>query len=173
MVAEAVGAFGRIDVLVNNASSFYPTPLGEVTEAQWEDLMGANLRVPFFLAQAAAPHLKETQGCIVNMADIYGELPLKRYPVYSTAKAGVIMLTRSLARELGPQVRVNAIAPGAIMWPEDGLDEKAKERVIARTVLRRTGDPQDIARAVLFLVADGCYITGQTIKVDGGRSIFL
>jgi pteridine reductase len=131
------------------------------------------MKTPFFLAQAAAPHLKATQGCIVNMADIYGELPLKRYPIYSVAKAGVIMLTRSLARELGPEVRVNAIAPGAIMWPEDGLDEAAKKRVIARTVLKRTGDPGDVTRAVLFLIADGGYITGQVIRVDGGRSIFL
>ncbi|MFQ5754739.1 MAG: pteridine reductase [Acidiferrobacterales bacterium] len=173
LVSETVKAFGRVDVLINNASSFYPTPLEEATEQQWENLIGTNLKTPFFLAQAAAPHLKATQGCIVNMGDIYGELPLKRYPIYSAAKAGVIMLTRSLARELGPEVRVNAIAPGAIMWPEDGLDESAKKRVIARTVLKRTGDPGDVMRAVLFLIADGGYITGQIIRVDGGRSIFL
>ncbi len=173
LVSETVKAFGRVDVLVNNASSFYPTPLEEATEKQWENLIGTNLKTPFFLAQAAAPHLKAAQGCIVNMADIYGDLPLKRYPIYSAAKAGVIMLTRSLARELGPEVRVNAIAPGAIMWPEDGLDDAAKKRVIARTVLKRTGVPEDVSRAVLFLIADGGYITGQVIRVDGGRSIFL
>ncbi|MFQ5995556.1 MAG: pteridine reductase [Acidiferrobacterales bacterium] len=171
LVEQATRAFGRIDVLINNASTFYPTPLTEAAEDDWERLVGTNLKAPFFLAQAAATQLQETRGCIVNIADIYGERPLKRYPIYSIAKAGVIMLTQSLARELGPDVRVNAVAPGAILWPESGLDEALKERIIARTALKRMGTPDDIARTVLFLIDDASYITGQLIPVDGGRGI--
>lgn len=173
IVQQTLEGFNRIDVLVNNASTFCPTPLGEATEQQWEDLIGANLKAPFFLAQAAAGHLRASRGCIVNIADVYGERPLKRYPIYSVAKAGLIMLTQSLARELGPEVRVNAVAPGAILWPEDGLDEATKKRIIARTALKHTGAPEDVARAVLFLIRDADYITGQTIAVDGGRRIVL
>ena len=164
---------GGIDVLVNNASSFYPTPLGTVTEQQWNDLMGSNLKAPLFLAQAAMQMLISAKGSIVNIVDIHASKPLRDHPVYGAAKAGLTMLTRSLAKDLAPDVRVNGVAPGAIMWPEDGLDDAAKKRVIARTVLKRTGVPGDVSRAVLFLIADGGYITGQVIRVDGGRSIFL
>lgn len=173
LVYETTEAFKRLDALINNASSFYPTPLKQATEKQWDDLIGTNLKTPFFLAQAAAAQLKSSQGCIVNIADIYAERPLKGYPIYSVAKAGLITLTRSLARELGPQVRVNAVAPGAVLWPEDGPDELGKQRVISRTALLRMGEPDDIARTVLFLVRDAAYITGQVIAVDGGRSIVL
>ncbi|MFQ5936572.1 MAG: pteridine reductase [Acidiferrobacterales bacterium] len=173
LVYEAVEAFGRLDVVINNASTFYPTAVTEATEKQWNDLIGTNLKTPFFLAQAAADQLKTNHGCIVNIADIHGERPLKGHPIYSVAKAGLIMLTRALARELAPEVRVNAVAPGAIMWPEDGPDEMAKHRIISRTALKRAGDPDDIARTVLFLVRDASYITGQLLAVDGGRSIVL
>lgn len=173
LVYETMEAFGRIDVLINNAATFYPTPIGEAVEKDWEDLIGTNLKAPFFLAQAAAPHLKASQGCIVNMADIYGERPLKDYSIYSVAKAGLIMLTKTLARELGPAIRVNAVAPGAILWPEDGMDEMNKQRMISRTPLKRIGKPDDIAETVLFLVGDADFITGQVIAVDGGRRVVL
>lgn len=173
LVYETMEAFGRIDVLINNAATFYPTPIGEAVEKDWEDLIGTNLKAPFFLAQAAAPHLKVSQGCIVNMADIYGERPLKDHSIYSVAKAGLIMLTKTLARELGPAIRVNAVAPGAILWPEDGMDEMNKQRMISRTPLKRIGKPDDIAETVLFLVGDADFITGQVIAVDGGRRVVL
>ena len=173
LVFETMEAFGRIDVLINNAATFYPTPIGEAVEKDWEDLIGTNLKAPFFLAQAAAPHLKVGQGCIVNMADIYGERPLKDYSIYSVAKAGLIMLTKTLARELGPEIRVNAVAPGAMLWPEDGIDEMNKQRMISRTPLKRIGKPDDIAETVLFLVGDADFITGQVIAVDGGRRVVL
>jgi pteridine reductase len=173
IVEDAAAAFGRLDVLVNNASSFYPTPVGTATEEQWEDLIGTNLKAPFFLAQAAAPHLKKTHGCIVNIADIHAERPIKHYPIYSTAKAGLVMLTKSLARELAPEVRVNAIAPGTIMWPEGEaeLSEAQKQEMLARIPLRRSGSPDDIARTALFLIRDADYIDGQVIAVCGGRSV--
>jgi pteridine reductase len=171
VVADALASWGRLDVLINNASSFYSTPLGSVTETEWDDLMGTNLKAPFFLSQAAAPHLKEQGGCIINIADIHAERPLKRFPVYSMAKAGLVMLTRSLACELGPQVRVNAIAPGAILWPEHEIDEVTQQRIVSRTFLKRQGDPRDIARAALFLIRDAEYSSGQVITVDGGRSL--
>lgn len=170
MVQDAIGAWGRLDVLINNASSFYPTPVGSVTEAQWDDLMGSNLRAPFFAAQAAARALSESGGCIVNVTDIHAERPLKTYPVYSTAKAGLVMLTKALACELAPQVRVNAVAPGAILWP-DTIDEVTQQRIISRSLLKRQGTPGDIGRAVLYLIRDAGYVTGQVITVDGGRSI--
>jgi pteridine reductase len=170
-VERTVKTFRRLDVLINNASAFYATPVESASGQQWDDLLGTNLKAPFFLAQAAARQLKATSGCIVNIADIYGERPLKRYPIYSIAKAGVFMLTKALARELAPEVRVNAVAPGPILWPEQGLDEAGKVRVIARTALKRMGDPDDVARAVLFLIRDAGYITGQVIAVDGGRRI--
>jgi pteridine reductase len=171
LLAEAAAAWGRLDVLVNNASSFYPTPIASATEAQWDELLGSNLKAPFFLSQAAAPHLERSSGCIVNMADIYAERPLKAYPIYSVAKAGVVMLTKALARELAPAVRVNAIAPGAILWPED-MPEEMRKHIISRIALKREGRPEDIARAVLFLIRDADYVTGQVIAVDGGRSIY-
>lgn len=173
IVGEAADAFGGLDVLVNNASSFYPTPIGTATEQHWDDLIGTNLKAPFFLAQAAAAHLRKSQGCIVNIVDIHGQRPLKNYPIYSAAKAGLIMLTKSLARELAPEVRVNAIAPGTIIWPERGLDEAVKQQILERTPLKRSGDPDDIARTMLFLIRDAGYITGQVIAVDGGRSVVL
>jgi pteridine reductase len=174
IVRNAVNRFERIDALVNNASAFFPTPVGEMTQATWESLIGANLRAPLFLSQAAAPYLKKTGGVIVNITDIHAERPLKNYVIYSIAKAGLAGLTRSLARELGPEVRVNGVAPGPIAWPEDGsFDEVARQRVISNTILRRTGDPDDVARAVYYLIAEAPYVTGQIIAVDGGRSINL
>ncbi len=173
MVDEAAAAFGRLDALVNNASSFYPTPVGEATEHQWDDLLGTNLKAPFFIAQAAWPHLKKTHGCIVNIADIHAERPIKRYPIYSAAKAGLVMLTKSLARELAPQVRVNAIAPGTIMWPEGEAEvsDAQKQEMLARIPLKRSGSPDDIARTALFLIRDGTYVNGQVIAVCGGRTV--
>jgi pteridine reductase len=171
MVTAAVGAFGRLDALINNASTFYPTPLGSVTPAQWDDLMGTNLRAPFFLAQAFAPALRAAKGVIVNMIDIHAQRPLPRHPVYSTAKAGLAMLTRALARELGPDIRVNGIAPGPIMWPEAGMDAKLQDEIVAKTLLKRSGSPDDVVRAALFFVKDAPYVTGQILAVDGGRSV--
>lgn len=173
IVEEAVAAFGRLDALVNNASSFYPTPVGQATEEQWEDLIGTNLKAPFFLAQAAAPYLMKNHGCIVNIADIHGERPIKQYPIYSAAKAGLVMLTKSLARELAPEVRVNAIAPGTILWPEGEaeVNEVQKQEMLARIPLRRSGNPDDIARTALFLIRDAEYINGQVIAVCGGRTV--
>ncbi|MFA5625948.1 MAG: pteridine reductase [Thiohalomonadaceae bacterium] len=171
LINEAHAAWGRLDGLVNNASTFYPTEIGKVTEKEWDDLLGANLKAPFFLAQAAAPRLLKTKGSIVNIVDIHAERPLKAYPVYSISKAGLVMLTRALAGELGPQVRVNAVAPGAILWPENDMDELTQQRIISRTFLKRQGAPEDIAKTVLFLLRDANYITGQVITVDGGRSL--
>jgi pteridine reductase len=170
VVAAALEHYGRLDLLVNNASAFYPTPLPEVTAEQWDDLMGSNLRAPFFLAQAAASHLREAGGCVINLVDIHAERPLKDHPVYSIAKAGNAMMVKALARELGPEVRVNGVAPGAILWPEQGLSEEARQQILERTALKRPGTPADIARTILFLVRDAPYITGQVVAVDGGRS---
>ncbi len=170
LVQEAAGTWDRLDVLINNASSFYATPMGSVNESQWDDLMGSNLKAPFFLAQAAAAHLRRHRGCIVNLVDIHAERPLRHFPVYSMAKAGLVMMTRALAGELGPEVHVNAVAPGAILWPEE-LDEVTKQRIVSRTFLKRRGEPEDIASAVLYLVRDAGYVTGQVITVDGGRSL--
>lgn len=171
LIHESYHWRGRLDALVNNASSFYPTPTEDVSEAQWDDLLGSNLKAPFFLAQAAVPFLRQHQGCIVNIADIHAERPLKGYPVYSIAKAGLVMLTKSLARELAPEVRVNAVAPGVILWPEHDAGEETRKLIIARTALKRQGDPQDVAHAVSFLVKDAPYVTGQVLTVDGGRSL--
>ena len=174
IVKTCVERFGSLYSLVNNASAFYPTPVGAISAANWDDLIGANLKAPLFLSQAAAPYLKKSSGCVVNVTDIHAELPLKSYVVYIVAKAGLAGLTRSLARELGPEVRVNAVAPGPIAWPEDGaFDEVTRQRVISHTLLKRIGEPDDIARAVYFLIAEAPYITGQTIAVDGGRSVSL
>jgi pteridine reductase len=174
IVDQTLQTFGRLDALVNNASSFFQTPVGEITAAQWEDLIGTNLRAPMFLAQAAAPALKKSQGAIVNITDIHAERPLKNYVVYSVAKAGLVGLTRSLARELAPEVRVNAVAPGPILWPDDSaFDELSRQRIISHTPLRREGTPEDIAKAVHYLLADATYVTGETINVDGGRHVAL
>ena len=174
IVRNTLARFERIDALVNNASSFYATPLGEITLEDWDDLMGSNLKAPLFLSQAAAPHLKKTGGVIVNIADIHAERPLRNYVVYSVAKAGLSGLTRALARELGPEVRVNAVAPGPILWPEDGsFDAVSRQRVISNTLLKRVGEPDDIARAVYYLIAEAPYVTGHVLTVDGGRSVNL
>jgi pteridine reductase len=175
LVNETVKKFGSLDAIVNNASSFAPTTVGEITEKAWDDLIGTNLKAPMFLSQAAAPHLKKNHGCIVNIVDIHAERPMKNYVVYSAAKGGLASLTRSLARELGPEVRVNGVAPGAIMWPEDEewADEIARQRIINQTLLKRVGEPDDIARAVEFLIFEAPYMTGQVITVDGGRSVTL
>lgn len=174
LVEQTVQRFGRLDALVNNASSFYASPIGEITAAVWDDLMGTNLRAPLFLAQAAAPALRKSQGAIVNIADIHADRPLKNYVVYSVAKSGLVALTRSLARELAPEVRVNAVAPGPILWPDDAsFDEVSRQRIISHTLLKREGTPDDIARTVHFLLADATYMTGETINVDGGRHIAI
>ena len=174
MVEQTVQSFGRLDALVNNASSFFQTPVGEITTAAWEDLIGTNLRAPLFLSQAAAPALKKSLGAIVNITDIHAERPLKNYVVYSVAKAGLVGLTRSLARELAPDVRVNAVAPGPILWPDDeSFDELSRQRIISHTPLKREGTPEDIAKAVHFLLAEATYVTGETINVDGGRHVAL
>jgi pteridine reductase len=171
LVGATLTAFGRLDILVNNASTFYPTPLGTITTQQWDDLIGSNLRAPLFLAQAAEKALRSSRGLIVNMIDIHAQRPLPKHPVYSTAKAGLVMLTRSLARELSPEVRVNGIAPGPVMWPEGGIDPIVKAEIIDKTLLKRSGSPEDIMRAVLFFAKDAPYVTGQILAVDGGRSV--
>jgi len=171
LVDAALRRFGRLDVLVNNASSFYPTPVGEITAAQWDDLIGTNVKAPLFLSQAAAPALRKTSGLILNLVDIHGARPLKRFPVYCTAKAALAMLTHSLARELAPHVRVNGIAPGPVMWPEDPPDPALQEKIISQTLLQRQGSPQDVARTALFFATEAPYITGQILAVDGGRSV--
>lgn len=163
--------FGRLDALVNNASSFRPTPVGKATPADWDELFASNARAPFFLAQAAAPMLRESGGAIVNLADIYGERPLAAHTIYCMAKAALLMMTQSLARELGPGVRVNAVAPGAVMWPEEGKADHEKQAMLASTALRRAGEPEDVAEAVRWLIQDARYTTGQVIRVDGGRSL--
>ena len=175
LVAAAAAHFGRLDALVNNASSFFPTPVGAIDAAAWDDLVGSNLKGPLFLSQAAVPYLVKTQGCIVNITDIHAERPLKGYPLYCAAKAGLLGLTRALELELGPQVRVNAVAPGAIEWPENATDFPPEEQaaIIEHTLLKRVGSPGDIARTVKFLILDAPYITGQVINVDGGRTAHL
>ncbi len=171
IVGAAIAAFGRLDVLINNASTFYPTPVGEITVQAFDDLIGTNLRAPLFLAQAAAHELRLRRGLVLNMVDIHAFRPLKRHPVYSAAKAGLVMLTQSLARELGPQVRVNGIAPGPVLWPEGEMDGDLKARIVDRTALKRMGTPEDVARAALYLVRDAPYVTGQVLPVDGGRTV--
>jgi pteridine reductase len=171
LIASTAAFRQRLDLLVNNASSFYPTPLGKVDENAWDDLIGSNLKAPFFLSQSAAPLLRAAGGAIINLVDIHAERPLKDHPVYSIAKAGHAMLVKSLARELGPDIRVNGVAPGAILWPEQGLEEAARREILERTALKRAGSPEDIARTLLFLVRDARYITGQIIAVDGGRTL--
>ena len=177
LVEFAVAQFGRLDALVNNASAFYATPLGSIDEQAWLDLIGSNLKGPLFLSQAAAAHLTTTHGAIVNITDIHAERPLKNFPLYCAAKAGLLGLTRALALELAPEVRVNAVAPGPIEWPEgraaDDFDSAARASIVSRTLLQRQGSPADIARAVRFLLFDASYVTGQVMNVDGGRSVYL
>lgn len=171
LIAHTIGRYGRLDALVNNASTFLPTTFGTTTPAQWDVLFAANARAPFFLAQAAAPHLRASRGAIVNLADIYAERPLREHAVYGMSKAALVHMTRALALELAPDVRVNAVAPGAILWPEDGKDEAAKAAMLARTPLGRIGTPEEIAEAVRWLLRDARYTTGQVIRVDGGRML--
>jgi len=162
---------GRLDGLVNNASSFYPTPIGSIDEKQWDELVGSNLKAPLFLSQAAAPHLRDSNGAIINIVDIHADRPLRDHPVYGSAKAGLAMLTRSLAKDLAPDVRVNGVAPGAILWPENGMTESVQQNILDQIPLQRAGSPEDIAGCVLYLLRDATYVTGQVIPVDGGRSI--
>jgi pteridine reductase len=171
LIDQAVASFGRLDALINNASTFYPTPLGSVTEKEWLDLIGTNLKAPLFLSQSAAPHLRDSRGTIINLVDIHARRPLRDHPVYCAAKAGLVALTRSLARDLAPEIRVNAIAPGAILWPEMGLDQDDCDDIIQRTALKRAGEPRDIVTCARYLIADAGYVTGQVITVDGGRSL--
>lgn len=173
IVDDCIARFGRLDALVNNASAFYATPVGSVTPTQWEELFASNARAPFFLAQAAAPHLQAARGAIVNMADIYAERPLPGHAVYCMAKAALVMMTLALAKELGPEVRVNAIAPGAVLWPESGKAYADQKELVARTPLKRAGSPEDVAAAVLFLLRDAKFSTGQILKVDGGRALAI
>ncbi len=174
LVDFTLARFQRLDALVNNASSFFPTPLASIDETAWDDLIGSNLKAPLFLTQAAAPHLKAAHGAVVNITDIHAERPLAGFPLYCAAKAGLLGLTRALAIELAPEVRVNAVAPGPILWPEDtSFDNAARDHIIDHTLLKRSGSPQDIARTVRFLLNDAPYVTGQVINVDGGRTAHL
>ena len=170
LIDEVVGWADTLDVLVNNASTFYPTPLGTIDEGAWTDLVGSNLKAPLFLSQAAAPHLRRARGSIVNIVDIHASRPLRDHHVYGAAKAGLAMLTRSLAKDLAPDVRVNGVSPGAIAWPEDGMTESVKAQILGEIPLGRAGRPADIASAVLFLVRDATYCSGQIMAIDGGRS---
>lgn len=175
LVDTALQQFGRLDALVNNASSYYPTQLGQIDTAQWEELMGSNLKAPLFLSQAAADALRASQGCIINITDMHIERPKKHYIVYSVAKAGLVSLTKSLAQELAPEVRVNAVAPGPVLWPDanEEFDEGYRQQVVNQTLLKRTGEPADIAKAVKFLIYDAPFITGHVLAVDGGRNLSL
>jgi len=175
LIAQTIRQFGRLDVLINNASTYYPTELGQLDEAKWHDLVGSNLKAPMFLSQAAAPELKKQYGCIVNITDMHIERPKKGYIIYSVAKAGLVTLTKSLAHELSPHVRVNAVAPGPVQWPENdpNFDELYRQRVINQTLLKRVGEAEDVAKAVKFLISDAPFITGHILAVDGGRSLNL
>lgn len=175
LIQATLQQFGRLDALINNASSYYATPLGGISEAQWDELTGSNLKAPLFLSQAAADALFASRGCIVNITDMHIERPKKHYIVYSAAKAGLVNLTKSLAQELAPNVRVNAVAPGPVLWPEDNqeFDETYRQQVVNQTLLKRTGEPEDIAKAVKFLVYDAPFITGHVLAVDGGRHLSI
>jgi pteridine reductase len=171
LIRSACELDGGLDALVNNASAFYPTPVASATQAQWEEIMGSNLRAPFFLAREAASALRASRGCIVNVGDIHGLRPLRGHSIYSIAKAGQLMLTQALAKELAPDIRVNSVAPGAVMWPE-GMPEALRQRIVSHTLLKQAGTPEDVANAVRFLILDAGYMTGQTIIVDGGRTLY-
>lgn len=175
LVAETIQQFGHLDVLINNASTYYASEIGEIDETKWLDLMGSNLKAPLFLSQAAAGELRKSNGCIINITDMHVERPKKGYVVYSVAKAGLVTLTKSLAYELGPEVRVNAVAPGPVQWPENNpqFDEVYRQRVINQTLLKRVGEAEDVAKAVKFLIADAPFVTGHVLAVDGGRSLNL
>lgn len=169
---EAQSAWGGVDVLINNASTFYPLIVNEVTEKHWDEMLGTNLKAPFFLAQALSESLAKNQGCIINIIDIHAERGLKSYPVYSVAKGGLATMTKVLAKELAPQIRVNGVSPGAILWPENDCSSADKEKILQRVALKKTGQPEDIAKTVQFLIQSADYITGQIISVDGGRMLF-
>lgn len=171
LIQQAYQCWNRLDVLVNNASSFFPTPVGSITLDDWNNLINSNMKAPLFLAQAATPYLKETQGNIINIVDVHAQRPMKEHPVYCAAKAGLAMLTMSLAKDLGPDIRVNGVAPGAILWPDNNMPEHTKNLILERTSLKRPGKPIDIAKTILFLAKDADYITGQIITVDGGRTL--
>jgi len=175
LMTDTISHFGRLDVLINNASTYYPSEIGEIDESKWHDLMGSNLKAPLFLSQAAAPELRKNHGCIVNITDMHVERPKKGYIIYSVAKAGLVTLTKSLAHELSPEVRVNAVAPGPVQWPESNpqFDETYRQRVVSQTLLKRVGEAEDVAKAVKFLIADAPFITGHILAVDGGRSLNL
>jgi pteridine reductase len=167
LISSVVEWGGRLDGLVNNASSFYPTPIGDISEQQWDELIGSNLKAPLFLSQAAVPHLASSKGAIVNIVDIHAQRPLRDHVVYGPAKAGLAMLTRSLAKDLAPDIRVNGVSPGAILWPENDMSEAMQQNIIDQIPLQRAGNPEDIAGTVLFLMRDASYVTGQIISVDG------
>lgn len=175
LVSQTLQHFGRLDVLINNASSYYATEIGKINEENWHDLVGSNLKAPLFLSQAAAPQLRKNSGCIVNITDMHIERPKKGYIIYSVAKAGLVTLTKSLAHELSPEVRVNAVAPGPVLWPEDNpqFNEEYRQRVTNQTLLKRIGEGNDVAKAVKFLIYDAPFITGHVLAVDGGRSLNL
>jgi pteridine reductase len=172
LVEKTIDRFGRLDALVNNASAFYPTPIADATPAQWDDLFAANARAPFFLAQAAAPHLAKRSGAIVNLVDIYADAPLADHPIYVMTKAALAAMTKALARDLAPAVRVNGVSPGAVLWPESGKDSVARQSIVERTPLQRVGAPDDIAGAVLFLL-EARFVTGEIVRVDGGRHLVI
>lgn len=171
LINHAIACNGRLDALVNNASAFYPTPLAEVDESSWNELMDVNLKAPMFLSQYASEELQRHEGCIINLTDIHAERPLKNHPVYSTAKAGLITLTTALAKELAPAIRVNAVSPGAVLWPES-MDTATQQEILERIPLQRRGNPADVARAVLFMIRDAHYVTGQILSIDGGRTLY-
>jgi len=172
LAKEAASAWGGLDALVNNASAFYPQAVAQVSEHDWEMLMGSNLKSPFFLSQALSNSLAKRRGCIINITDIHAERGLKNYPLYSLTKAGLAAMTKILAKELGPEIRVNGVSPGAILWPEHDLSDQDKAEIMQRVILERNGESSDIAKAVSFLIRDADYITGQIITVDGGRTLF-
>jgi len=175
LIHETMNVYGRLDILINNASSYYPTEIGKMNENNWNDLIGSNLKAPLFLSQLAADELIKTKGCIINITDTHIDKPKKNYIIYSIAKSGLTTLTKSLAQELSPEVRVNAVAPGPVLWPENNeeFNEIYKQRVISQTLLKKMGSPEDVAMAVKFLVLDAPFITGHILAVDGGRSISL
>jgi pteridine reductase len=171
LIEQAYACWNRLDVLINNASSFFPTPVGSITLDDWNNLVNSNMKAPLFLSQAAAPYLKQVNGCIINMIDVHAQRPMKNHTVYCAAKAGLAMITMSLAKELGPEIRVNGVAPGAILWPENDMPDHSKNLILERTSLKRPGQPIDITKTILFLARDADYTTGQIIAVDGGRSL--
>ncbi len=171
MIDQLLAHYGRLDALVNNASAFYPTPLGSATPEQWNELFASNAQAPFFLTQAAIPALRQARGGVVNLIDIYAERPLADHPLYCMAKASLLAMTRSMALDLGPDIRVNGVAPGAVLWPSDGKGYEDQQAMLSRTPLQRAGTPEDVAAAVLWLLRDAAYVTGQIIRIDGGRTL--